>query len=91
MEEQLFTLIGSAIVCAPIVTGIIEAIKKKIDLEGLEVIAMAIITAVMLFGAVAYVFTLPMEESLLTGLLTGFASIGAFEGIEKTKEHILKK
>lgn len=85
MEEQLFTLILSAIACAPIVSGIIQVIKKHTNIAGIGIIILAPLTGITLFGAVALVFGFPVAESLLLGVLTGFASIGAFEGFKKVK------
>lgn len=81
MEETLTTLITTALILSPIITGIVQAIKKYVTIEGIQIIVVAILTGVLLFGLVAWVFTLPITESLLLGLLSGLASIGAFEGI----------
>lgn len=86
IEETLMTLILSALVIAPIITGIVQAIKKYIDIQGGQIIIVAILTGVILLGAVAYVFTLPLAESLLLGVLSGIGSIGAFEGVKQVQK-----
>lgn len=89
MEEQLLAIVTSAIFCAPVISGITGVFKKYTNIEGIEIILTAFATGIILFGAVAYVFTFPMLESLLLGALTGLASVGAFKGIDEAKE--LKK
>lgn len=91
IKLQILAVVASALVAAPVVTGITEAIKKNTGVEGLGVIITALITALALFGGVALVYGYPMGESLLTGLLAGFASIGAFEGIEQLKDLNINK
>lgn len=85
MQNQIMEMVASAIIGAPVVTGIVQVIKQHTKLAGIGVVLCAVLVGVALFGAVAYVFDYPMAESLLFGILTGFASIGAFEGIKKTK------
>jgi len=90
IEETLMTLIVTALVISPVITGIVQAIKKYVDIDGLQIIVTAILTGIILLGMVAYVFSLPLAESLLLGLLSGLGSIGAFEGIDKTKKQKYK-
>ena len=85
IEETLMTLILTALAVAPFVTGIVQAIKKYVNIEGLQIIIVAVLTGVLLLGIVAYVFTLPLAESLLVGVLSGLASIGAFEAVNHTR------
>lgn len=88
MEEILMTLILSAIGCSVVVSGITEVVKQNSKLSGIWVIVFALVTGVLLFGVIALVFDLPLAESLLTGFLTGWASVGAFNSYDKTKEEI---
>lgn len=88
MEEQLFAVVASAIACAPIVAGITSVFKKHTQIMGIEIILTALTIGLVLFGSVAFVFSFPLAESLLAGVLTGFASVGAFEGFEHAKEFI---
>ena len=85
MEETLMTLITTALILSPIVSGIVQAIKKYVNIDGLQIIVVAILTGVLLLGAIAYVFALPLAESLLLGLLSGLGSIGAFEAVDHVK------
>lgn len=88
MGEQLFDIVVTALAIAPITTGIVNKIKANSSIEGLTVIAMAIIIAMGLTGLVASVFDFPLAESLLVGFMAGWASVGAFEGFEHAKEFI---
>ena len=80
--ESLLALIGSAVALSVVVTGIVEAIKRNVDMTGLQTIVVAILTGVVLLGLFAWVFDYPMAESLLLGLLSGLGSIGAFEAVD---------
>ena len=84
--ESLLVFISSAVALSFVVTGIVEAIKSKVTMTGLQTIAVAILIGVSLLGLYAWVFDFPMAESLLLGLLSGLGSIGAFEGIKHVKE-----
>lgn len=86
MEKEIMALVLSALVIAPVTTGIVEVIKNKSNIKGLSIILLAIILSMGLLGAVAYIFSYPVAESLLLGFLTGWASVGAFEGIEGTTD-----
>lgn len=81
MEETLIALILTAIGCSFAVTGIVEVFKRNTRIDGLAVIVLALVIGVLLLGSVAYLFSYPMGVSLLIGVLSGFASVGAFEGI----------
>ena len=83
--ESLLAFIGSAIALSVVVTGIVEAIKSKVTMTGLQTIVIAILTGVLLLGLFAWVFDYPMAESLLLGLLSGLGSIGAFEAVDHVK------
>lgn len=83
--ESLLAFIGSAIALSVVVTGIVEAIKSKVTMTGLQTIVIAILTGVLLLGLYAWVFDYPMAESLLLGLLSGLGSIGAFEAVDHVK------
>ena len=83
--ESLLALIGSAVALSVVVTGIVEAIKRNVDMTGLQTIVIAILTGVLLLGLYAWVFDYPMAESLLLGLLSGLGSIGAFEAVDHVK------
>lgn len=83
--ESLLAFIGSAVALSVVVTGIVEAIKSKITMTGLQTIVIAILTGVLLLGLYAWVFDYPMAESLLLGLLSGLGSIGAFEAVDHVK------
>lgn len=85
MEEILTTLILSAIGGSMVVSGITEVVKQNSKLSGIWVIVFALITGVVLFGAIALVFDLPLAQSLLTGFLTGWASVGAFNTYKESK------
>ena len=85
IEETLMTLIATALFLSPVVSGIVQVFKKYVDIEGLQIILVAILTGVLLLGAVAYVFALPLAESLLLGVLSGLGSIGAFETVDKVR------
>lgn len=91
MEEQLLALVASAIAISWITAGIVEPIKKSMNLEGIQVILTAVLVGTTLLGSAALIFGYPIAESLLMGIITGFASIGAFEGQEKGKEEIEKR
>lgn len=82
------TLILSAIGCSVVVSGITEVVKQNSKLSGIWVIVFALVTGVLLFGVIALVFDLPLAESLLTGFLTGWASVGSFNSYDKMKEEI---
>ena len=84
--ESLLVFISSAVALSFVVTGIVEAIKSKVTMTGLQTIAVAILIGVSLLGLYSWVFDFPMAESLLLGLLSGLGSIGAFEGIKHVKE-----
>ena len=84
--ESLLAFISSAVALSFVVTGIVEAIKRNINITGLQTIGIAILTGGVLLGLYAWVFDYPMAESLLLGLLSGLGSIGAFEGIKHVKE-----
>ena len=83
--ESLLAFISSAIALSFVVTGIVEAIKSKVTMTGLQTIVIAILTGVLLLGLYAWVFDYPMAESLLLGLLSGLGSIGAFEAVDHVK------
>ena len=83
--ESLLAFIGSAIALSVVVTGIVEAVKSKITMTGLQTIVVAILTGVLLLGLYAWVFDYPIAESLLLGLLSGLGSIGAFEAVDHVK------
>ena len=83
--ESLLAFISSAVALSFIVTGIVEAIKSKVTMTGLQTIVIAILTGVLLLGLYAWVFDYPMAESLLLGLLSGLGSIGAFEAVDHVK------
>ena len=80
--ESLLAFISSAVALSFVVTGIVEAIKRNVDMTGLQTIVVAILTGVVLLGLFAWVFDYPMAESLLLGLLSGLGSIGAFEAVD---------
>ena len=80
--ESLLAFISSAIALSFVVTGIVEAIKSKVAMTGLQTIVIAILTGVLLLGLYAWVFDYPMAESLVVGLLSGLGSIGAFEAVD---------
>lgn len=80
--ESLLAFISSAIALSFVVTGIVEAVKSKVAMTGLQTIVIAILTGVLLLGLYAWVFDYPMAESLLLGLLSGLGSIGAFEAVD---------
>ena len=84
--ESLLAFISSAVALSFVVTGIVEAVKSKVAMTGLQTIVVAILIGVSLLGLYAWVFDFPMAESLLLGLLSGLGSIGAFEGIKHVKE-----
>lgn len=90
MEEHFLALVIAASGIAPLTSGIVEVIKDNTAIEGLTVIAVAIIVAMSMLGLIAGVFELPMAESLLLGFITGWASVGAFNGVEQVKEKIDK-
>ena len=83
--ESLLAFISSAIALSFVVTGIVEAVKSKVAMTGLQTIVVAILTGVVLLGLFAWVFDYPMAESLLLGLLSGLGSIGAFEAVDHVK------
>ena len=83
--ESLLAFISSAVALSFVVTGIVEAIKSKVTMSGLQTIVIAILTGVLLLGLYAWVFDYPMAESLLLGLLSGLGSIGAFEAVDHVK------
>ena len=83
--ESLLAFISSAIALSFVVTGIVEAIKSRVTMTGLQTIVLAILTGVLLLGLYAWVFDYPMAESLLLGLLSGLGSIGAFEAVDHVK------
>ena len=83
--ESLLAFISSAIALSFVVTGIVEAVKSKVAMTGLQTIVIAILTGVLLLGLYAWVFDYPMAESLLLGLLSGLGSIGAFEAVDHVK------
>jgi len=85
MESILTTLILSAIGGSVVVSGITEVVKQNSKLSGIWVIVFALVVGVVLFGSIALVFNLPLAESLLTGFLTGWASVGAFNSYSQTK------
>lgn len=87
MKEEIMGLLLSALAIAPVTTGIVEVIKKNSNIKGLGVITLAVILSMALIGVAAYIFSYPLPESLLLGFLTGWASVGAFEGIEETKKN----
>lgn len=89
MEEVLMKLISSAVGGSLVVSGITQVVKQNSKLSGIWVIVFAVITGVVLFGLIALVFNLPLAESLLLGLLTGFASVGAFSTYKETKKEVL--
>lgn len=86
MEQQLFTVVASAIATAPVTMGITEVIKGHTNIKGIQIILTALSIAIALFGSFALVFDFPLAESLLTGVLSGFASVGAFKGIDEVRE-----
>ena len=83
--ESLLAFISSAIALSFVVTGIVEAVKSKVAMTGLQTIVIAILTGVLLLGLYAWVFDYPMAESILLGLLSGLGSIGAFEAVDHVK------
>ena len=83
--ESLLAFISSAVALSFVVTGIVEAIKSKVTMTGLQTIVIAILTGVLLLGLYAWVFDYPMAESLLLGILSGLGSIGAFEAVDHVK------
>ncbi len=83
--ESLLAFISSAVALSFVVTGIVEAIKSKVTMTGLQTIVIAVLTGVLLLGLYAWVFDYPMAESLLLGLLSGLGSIGAFEAVDHVK------
>ena len=83
--ESLLAFISSAIALSFVVTGIVEAIKRYVNMTGLQTIVIAILTGVLLLGMYAWVFDYPIAESLLLGLLSGLGSIGAFEAVDHVK------
>ncbi|MGB3161535.1 MAG: hypothetical protein WBA84_09845 [Carnobacterium sp.] len=85
MEEILMTLVLSAIGGSVVVSGITEVVKQNSKLSGIWVIVFSLVTGIVLFGTIAVVFDLPLAESLLTGFLTGWASVGAFNSYKQSK------
>ena len=85
--ESLLAFISSAIALSFVVTGIVEAVKSKVAMTGLQTIVLAILTGVLLLGLYAWVFDYPMAESLLLGLLSGLGSIGAFEAVDHVTKY----
>lgn len=86
MEEILLSLIGAALMASIAVSGIVQVIKKNSKIEGLWIIAVAVLVGVLLLGAIAVIFGLPLAENLLLGVLSGLASVGAFESYKHVKE-----
>lgn len=85
IAESLLAFISSAVALSFVVTGIVEAIKSRVTMTGLQTIVIAILTGILLLGLYAWVFDYPMAESLLLGLLSGLGSIGAFEAVDHVK------
>ncbi|UJF15052.1 hypothetical protein LZ578_08570 [Jeotgalibaca sp. MA1X17-3] len=85
MENEIMQMVIVALASAPIVSGITNKIKENTGIEKIEVILTAILVGVALFGAVAYLRDYPLVESVLMGILSGFASVGAFESVKQTK------
>lgn len=86
IESIILGLIAAAMVAAPVITGIMNVLKKHTNIHGIWIIVTAISVGVALFGSVALVFSLPLAHSLLLGVLSGWGSVGAFETIEHAKE-----
>ena len=84
--DSLIAFISSAVALSFVVTGIVEAIKRYVNMTGLHTIIVAVLTGVLLLGLYAWVFDYPMAESLLLGLLSGLGSIGAFETVDHIKK-----
>lgn len=82
MEQEIMSLLVTAIACAAPVTGITQVIKNKTSAEGLQVIIIAVITGILLLTAIGYIANYPIAESILIGVLSGFASVGAFESVK---------
>lgn len=85
MENEIMQMVVIALGSAPIVTGITNVIKTNTKIEGVEVILTSILVGLVLFLAISYLQGYPMFESAVLGILSGFASVGAFEGIKQTK------
>ena len=83
MEQTVMTLIASAVGFSFIISGITEVVKQNSKLSGIWVIVFAIVTGVLLLVAVALVFGYSLPIAGLTGVLSGLASVGAFNGINK--------
>lgn len=83
MEQTIMTLIASAVGFSFIISGITEVVKKNSKLSGIWVIVFAIAVGVLLLVAVALVFGYSVPVAALTGVLSGLASVGAFNGVNK--------
>lgn len=83
MEQTIMTLIASAVGFSFIISGITEVVKQNSKLTGIWVIVFAIAVGVLLLVAVALVFGYSVPVAALTGVLSGLASVGAFNGVNK--------
>ena len=83
MEQTVMALIASAVGFSFIISGITEVVKKNSTLSGIWVIVFAIAVGVLLLVAVALVFSYSVPVAALTGVLSGLASVGAFNGLNK--------
>ena len=88
MDEQLLSLVLTALGTSVVTSGIVEVIKKNTNVEGIWTILLAIFVGVSLFVAIALVYNYPLAESVLGGVLSGLASIGAFEGVKNVKKEV---
>lgn len=80
MEQQMLELLGFASILAPIVSGVVQILKKKTTADGIMLPILAIFTGIIVGGA----WALSFESSLLVaylwaGFFAGMASIGIFE------------
>lgn len=85
MENVLLTLITSAIAGSFVISGITEVVKQNTRLQGVWVIVFSVVLGTSLFGVIAFVYELPLAESLLLGFVTGLAGVGAFNGFQQIK------
>lgn len=83
MEDTLIALMASAVGFSFIITGITEVVKQNSKLSGIWVIVFAIAVGVLLLVAVALVYGYSVPVAALTGVLSGLASVGAFNGANK--------
>lgn len=83
IEDVIFGLIASAVALSFVISGITEVVKKNSKLSGIWVIVFAVVVGVLLLVSVALLFGYPVPVSALTGVLSGLASVGAFNGIDQ--------